>query len=80
MAFFGGIVAILASVLRVSAYMHWMTDVLAGAFIGCAIGYCVPILMFKDSKECGKSVTAAPVAEATPQSDNSVDEATVASV
>jgi membrane-associated phospholipid phosphatase len=40
-----GVLALTGSVLRISADMHWATDVLAGAAAGTAIGIGIPVLL-----------------------------------
>jgi membrane-associated phospholipid phosphatase len=47
MAYFGALFASLGAVLRVVGYMHWMSDVLVGAFVGFIFGYFLPPLLFK---------------------------------
>ncbi len=40
-----GALALTGSVLRISADMHWATDVVAGAAAGTAIGIAIPVLL-----------------------------------
>ncbi len=40
-----GVLALTGGVLRISADMHWATDVLAGAAAGTAIGIGIPVLL-----------------------------------
>jgi membrane-associated phospholipid phosphatase len=40
-----GVLALTGSVLRISADMHWATDVVAGAVAGTAIGIGIPVLL-----------------------------------
>ena len=46
-AWAGGAVAVTGSVLRVAAFMHWTTDVLVGDVVGCAVGFGLPLLVFR---------------------------------
>lgn len=43
----GGVVATAAGVLRMSADMHWATDVMTGAFVGSAVGIGLPLLLHR---------------------------------
>jgi membrane-associated phospholipid phosphatase len=47
LAISGAIVAILAAVTRISADMHWATDVMAGAVAGILIGAGLPLLLHR---------------------------------
>ena len=44
-AIFGGAAALLVGVLRISADMHWATDVITGALVGTAAGIGIPLLL-----------------------------------
>ena len=56
----GFVVATAVSYLRVAADKHWLTDVLAGAVIGSAIGFAVPYLFH------GPVESASPAGRRTP--------------
>jgi len=43
----GAVLATTAGVLRISADMHWATDVITGAVVGTAVGVSVPLLLHR---------------------------------
>ena len=43
----------LGALLRVTAFMHWMTDALLGVLVGSLCGYCLPLLLFKEEEGGG---------------------------
>lgn len=47
LALAGGALAAVGSLLRIIGFMHWLTDVLAGAVCGCLCGASVPILLLR---------------------------------
>jgi hypothetical protein len=69
MAFYGGLFAVLGSLLRVVAYMHWFSDVLVGALFGSLLGCGLPLLLFADSEV--RSFGLATLATKTPKTQTS---------
>jgi len=58
----GGTLAVAAGVLRISADMHWATDVLAGAVIGTTIGAGLPLLLHsRKPTELAPAVSVVPM-------------------
>jgi membrane-associated phospholipid phosphatase len=45
----GAVLATLAGVMRISADMHWATDVATGALVGTAVGVGLPLLMHRQA-------------------------------
>ena len=56
----GGALALGTGVLRVSADVHWATDVLAGALVGTGLGVAVPLLLHR------RAEPGAPVVRLSP--------------
>lgn len=54
----GGAFALGAGILRVSADMHWTTDVLVGAAAGAAVGFAVPFLVHQRDDEAPRVAIA----------------------
>ena len=49
----GGALAMATGVLRISADMHWATDVVVGSVVGSAIGVGLPLLLHGRKKLAG---------------------------
>jgi membrane-associated phospholipid phosphatase len=47
----GAVLASSVGVLRIAADMHWATDVMAGAFVGTAVGVGLPLLLHQRTDE-----------------------------
>ena len=52
-----GSLAFIGSFLRMSADMHWMTDVLVGAGVGTAVGVGLPLALHRREASGGLSIT-----------------------
>ena len=71
LAWLGGAVALTGSLLRVVAFMHWMTDVLVGDVAGFLLGFGPPLLLFWNMRGRGKgevpdATLAEPILACTP--------------
>jgi len=63
-----GLVATGVGILRVSANVHWPTDVVSGALVGTAVGIAMPLLLHPrtGSRSNAPIVTASPPAAGAP--------------
>lgn len=57
----GAVLASGVGVLRIAADMHWATDVMAGAFVGTAVGVGLPLLLHRRTDEPATETSLVPL-------------------